>query len=555
MAKNRFVEALVSLLGRKREQVISGDIDAKVYEELVTKSELYRLLLDQEGIGLLGRLFYQVAQTKRDLVDLVDSYKDTFFHVMIVERLVDDVLGVDPASSNVVDIYSDNKQVNEILQDLQERIDIDSFISAIAGDIIAYGDYVVKVQHDGTKVVELLDTVDQKDVVVVYRSNKPIFLLKHDTAKGEFTTEEYIKFLHFCIPGRKIKIKLDNVWKEAYKIQQIGDYFRVGKPLFWGCWDLLNSLFVLLVFYPVFAVQKLNASTILGIRIPGEVPPAKAYEIARKYQELLNVQVAVDRLGRVSVADVIDTIGKYKVIPVYDEEKGLIQLNDPRLEESYALDIVEELKRVICATVGVPYQLLFGSVEGQGRLEVLRSFNRYVKKVSRIQSAIREGLTQLALIECSLRGLYVSPELIEVRFRNNIVSVEHLDKLEFLAGMVETVSNSVETVMGVADRLSSKVDLDKLRDFVNDYFGMAGLGGVLLPPEEELKEPSEEGELFGEVEPVGGFERVPPFEGEPGVGGRERFGDRFVRTLTGRRGAELVTGPEETEEEEEEIPL
>lgn len=561
----KFFEALFSFLNKSSSRnVIANrgpnvDLESKVYEELKTKSELYRLLMDHENAGFLGRLFYQVVQTKRDLIDLVDAYKDTFFHVMIVERLVDDVLGVDPSSSNVVDIYSDNAQVNEILQDLQERIDIDNFISAIAGDIIAYGDYVVRVHHDNNKVVELLDTVDQKDVVVVYRANKPVFLLKHDAAKGEFKTEEYVKFIHFCVPGRKIKIKVDDAWKNVYNISSIGDYFRVGKPLFWGCWDLLNSLFVLLVFYPVFAVQKLNASTILGVRIPGEVPPAKAYEIARKYQELLNVQVAVDRLGRVSVADVIDTIGKYKVVPVYDDEKGLIQLNDPRLDESYALDIVEELKRVICATVGVPYQLLFGSVEGQGRLEVLRSFNRYVKKVSRIQSAIREGLIQLAMIECSLKGLYVTPEMIDVRFRNNIVSVEHLDKLEFLAGMVETVSNSVETVLNIANKLDSGVDLDKLKEFVNDYFGMAGLGGVLVEksegtsPEELIVE--EPGVEFGEFT-IGG-EGLPGMEmegvGAPVAGGevpefeRERFGSKFISAL---RGGRRAGGMEEEEEEE-----
>lgn len=473
----KFTEKLLTIFKKKEAQV---NAEEKIKEELLTTSEFYRLLTEK-GAGLVRGLIQTVVQTKRDLVDLVDAYKDTFFHVALTEMIVDDVLSVDPVTNEVVQLYSEDEEVNKVLEELQERIDLDNFIQSIAADIVAYGDYVVLVKHDGEKVLELQDAVDQRDVLVVYKAGEPKFLIKLDKYVGDSTVADFLDFIHFCVPGKKIRIKVGKEFAQSLGTENITEYFHVGKPLFWGCWDLLNSLYMLLVFYPVFAVQKLNATTIVGVKIPKEVPPAKAYEIARKYQELMNVSIGVDRLGRVSVADVLDTIGRYKVIPIYaEDERGLLQLNDPRLQEEYGLDIVEELKREICATVGIPHQLLFGSAEGVGRLEALKAFNRYVKKIARIQSAIKRGLVQLALIECRLRGMRVPSSTIEVRFRNNIISVEHLDRLEFLAGMIETVSSTVERLGSIVSSLNAKLNVERVVEFVNQYFGIVGLHDAIV---------------------------------------------------------------------------
>jgi len=344
--------------------------------------------------------------------------------------------------------------------------------------------------------------------------------VKFDKLKSKFSIEEYVNFIHFCIPGRKIKLKVEEEFLKALGYEKkIDEYILMGKPLFWGCWDLLNSLYVLTVFYPVFAVQKLNASTILGVRVPREMPPEKAYQIARKYMELLNVNIAVDRLGRVSVADVIDTVGKYKVIPVFaEDEKGLLQLNDPRLDESYNLDVLEDLRRTLCATLGIPYQFLFGGTEGTGKLETLKAFNRYVKRIARIQRAVANGITQLIQIECALRGYKVSSEMINVRFRNSIVSVEHLDKLEFLAGMVDTVNSAVDIVAGIAEKVGGQVNTEKLVEFVNEYMGLVGLDGVIVKKDEQKLVSPEEmgGEVSAGIEAGEmGVEEIGEFEEEP----------------------------------------
>lgn len=506
-----------------------------IQDKVLVTSELANWFNSLKQSNVLSQLFSTLIRQKVDLIDLVDAYKDTFYHQMIVEMLCDDVLNVDPLSNNIVDISCsvDNDDVRRVLDSLQERIDIDGFINAITDDVVSYGDYVVRVIHDGMKVVSIEDDIDQRKVLPVYKGGRQMFLVEMEEGKPE--TIENTQFLHFCVGGKKLRFKVNKEMLMTVGSElKISEYVRMGKPLFWGKWDLLNSLYVLTVFYPVFAVNKLNASTIIGVKVPADTPPKLAVEIARKYQELFNVSVGVDAMGRVSIADVIDTIGKYKVVPMWGDEKGTTSLADPRIEESFGLDILEELKKVLSASVGVPYSFLFGGEGAESRLGVLRNYSRYVKKVASIQRAIREALIELAIIECRLQGLYVTPDMIEVRFRNSLVSVENLDKLEFMASMIDTVNNSVDVVTGIAEKLGVGASKEVLVDFVNRYFGMAGLDNVLSSKGEKV--------MSGE-EDLGGFEDLLTSEEEAGFGEEEEFSGE----------EEGGVGYMKTTEEEEEV--
>jgi hypothetical protein len=503
--------------------------EEQIEREIRAWSVFYNVLTDKSKRYFLSAVLGQPILDKQRMIEMVEAYKDTFFHQMIVNLLVDDALSVDPVTGNVVEITTVNETLKPIVEGLQERIDLDAFISSIIEDVVAYGDYVVRVVNDGRKVVALEDDIDQKKVIVVYKAGRPVCLVDYSEVvkNSDKAMMNYVEFLHFSVSPRKVRLKLpDKVYEQVAK-EGFTEYVRVGKPLFWGLWDLLNSLYILMVFYPIFCVQKLNATTVVGVRVPPETSVQRAWEIARKYQELLNVYTTVDERGRVALVDVIDTVGRYKVVPIWGDEKGFIQLADPKLEESFALDIVEELKVTLCASLGVPYSFLFGSREGATKLDTLKSFSRYVKKVASIQRAIREGLYQLVRIEAKLYGLGdISVEEIDVRFRNALISTEHLDKLEFIAGMIDTVRSSVEAVNEIGGVLEAKVNKEKIVEFLNNYLGMVGLDGVI-----EV-EKGEEGSVVGGMEGVSdvlggefGEESWLEDEDEMGlVGGEEEVG-------------------------------
>ena len=527
------LEKLIHFLGRgdiaqPRQDVSPGltvGRDEQVEREIRAWSAFYNVLTDKSRRYFLSAVLGQSILDKQRMIETVEAYKDTFFHQMIVNLLVDDALSMDPVTGDVVEITTVNESLKPIVEGLQERIDLDAFISSIVEDVVAYGDYVVRVANDGRKVVALEDDIDQKKVIVVYKAGRPVCLVDYSevTKNSDNAMMNYVEFLHFSVNPRKIRLKLpDKVYEQVAK-EGFTEYVRLGKPLFWGLWDLLNSLYILMVFYPIFCVQKLNATTVIGVKVPQETSVQRAWDIARKYQELLNVYTTVDDRGRVALVDIVDTVGKYKVVPVWGDERGFMQLADPKLEESFALDIVEELKVTLCAALGVPYNFLFGSREGMTKLDTLKSFSRYVKKVASIQRAIREGLYQLVRIEAKLQGLGDIPvEDIDVRFRNALISTEHLDKLEFVTGMIETVRGTVESVNDIAGVLEGAVDKEKVVDFLNDYFGLVGLEGVVKVAKEGGEEGAEVQEVgLGEMDWLEGGEEGGLEEFE--VGGEEEF--------------------------------
>jgi hypothetical protein len=495
--------------------------EEELIREMKSWSAFYNLLSDKSRKYFLAQALGQPVQDKQKMMEVVEAYKDTFFHQMIVNLLVDDALSVDPVSGDVVALSTVNEYLKYIIEGLQSRIDLDAFISSIIEDVVAYGDYVVRVVHDGRKVVALEDDIDQKKAVVVYKAGKPVCLIDHSelTKNSDGGLLDYTEFVHFSVNPRKIRLRLpESIYMRSDSVE-FTEYVRVGKPLFWGLWDLLNSLYILMVFYPVFCVQKLNASTVIGVRVPAETSMQRAWDIARKYQELLNVYTTVDERGRVALVDVIDTVGKYKVVPVWGDEKGFIQLNEPRFDESYALDIVDELKVTLCASLGVPYSFLFGSREGTTKLDTLKSFSRYVKKVASIQRAVREGLYQLVRIEARLQGFSdIAVEEIDVRFRNALISTEHLDKLEFIAGMIETVRGAVDAVNEIASALEGSVDKDKITEFLNEYLGLIGLDGAVKVEKGQVEEGGDTSEADVDVENWMGDE-----EEEAGFGGEGEF--------------------------------
>lgn len=520
------VEKLIHFLGYRKPSQSSQSTgqglvvgrDEQIEREIRAWSAFYNVLTDRSRRYFLSAVLGQPILNKQRMIEMVEAYKDTFFHQMIVNLLVDDALSMDPVTGDVVEITTVNESLKPIVEGLQERIDLDAFISSIVEDVVAYGDYVVRVVNDGRKVIALEDDIDQKKVIVVYKAGRPVCLVDYSevTKNSDKAMMNYIEFLHFSVNPRKVRLKLsDKVYEQVAK-EGFTEYVRLGKPLFWGLWDLLNSLYILMVFYPIFCVQKLNATTVIGVKVSQETSVQRAWDIARKYQELLNVYTTVDERGRVALVDVIDTVGRYKVVPVWGDEKGFMQLADPKLEESFALDIMEELKVTLCAALGVPYNFLFGSREGMTKLDTLKSFSRYVKKVASIQRAIREGLYQLVRIEAKLYGLGDIPvEEIDVRFRNAMISTEHLDKLEFVTGMIETVKGTVDSVNEIAGAVEGVVDKEKVIDFLNDYFGLVGLEGVIKIVKEGRKEAGEVSDVGlgdmdwfegGEEEELGEFE-------------------------------------------------
>ena len=422
----------------------------------------------------LTHLYSKSSQTKADIIRQVQEFRNVYLHTGVVRLLRDDVLSTSPNTIDIVNLVSTNTKVNNVLTDLQERLDIDSLVDNIIEDLISYGEYVLKIEKDKRGIKKIVDNVDQKEVVAIYEYGKVVnFIVRKKHSIEKVDPDEYI---HFCIGSRKIRVKIDEKFEEGYA--------RIGRPLFYGSFDLLRSLVLLNALIPAMYLQKINNTSIIGVQVPESTKPEDALDIVKTYENLLNMKLTFDTsTGDVSVSDVIGQAGRFKVIPVYAQGKGTLEKMDPRYQDMVEISTLDDLRRSVLSTEGIPFQFMFGGDAGS-KLDILKTFSRYIKKLTGIQAALRKGLSDLAMIELNLKGLNPHRSVVDVKFVNPLIDVEELDKIEFLDTVISVINNISETLSAIAERLNVEIDDKEMSDFLKKFLRPVRLENIFKPKKE-----------------------------------------------------------------------
>lgn len=430
-----------------------------------TKTDSYKYNI------ILSTIYDKSKQTKEDIVREVQDCKETYIFNALMNVLVEDALGASAVTKDIVNItYSDNDKLNVILKDLQSNIDIDGIVKNISEDLIANGEYILRTEFsDKRGLIDVIDDVNQSEVIALYESNIPKkFLVR----KKQITEERDMKeFIHFCIGSRKIRIKLDE--------KNLEEYVRIGRPLFYGTYDLLKSLMLMTALYPASFIQKMNGTSIVSIQIPETTTPQEAFEVCRKYEELLNNAISINTSnGEVNISDVLNAAGRFKVIPTYTE-KGTMQKADPRYEEMTDITVLKDIRETICSTLGIPYGFVFGG-DSASKTDSLKSYARYIRRLASIQDAVSNGLKMIAYIHLKSLGYNPIISKIEARFTNQLVSIDELDKIEFTDTLISTLANLADSVAKISNRLGTEIDGEKLKIFLNSILKIVNLDEIFL---------------------------------------------------------------------------
>jgi len=453
---------------------------------------------------ILTTTFNLTTREKYDVYNKVKSTRDTYLYAGIVSLLVEDSLAPSIVTNDIVAITSKNEAYKKDLEEFQKDFDLDEIVKTIVGDLLSFGEYFLGIKVDGLKdgkagkgITEILDNVDQGKIVALYNGTMPSrYIVMNDKGKQIGTKKPY-EIAHFIVGDRKLRIKIEE--------KQQSEYVRIGRPLFWGTFELLNNLMLMTALIPASYVQKINNSSIIGVQVAEGTSPEQAFEIADQFQSLLNKSVTFDKAsGEISISDVLNAAGKFKVIPQYGD-KGSMQKVDPRFDEITDLSVLDDLRQSIMSAIGVPYNFLFGGSESKG--DTLKTFSRYVRKLHNIQAAVGYGLKQLAMTHLLNRGHKPSVEDIDIKFTNALVHVEDLDKIEFIDTLVSTLGNVSETVAKISQEIGAEINMEELEKFYSRFLKPIGLDTLFIfnkkeePPKPSEPEDDEEEEDEDETPP------------------------------------------------------
>lgn len=443
------------------------------YRNLVEKLDTNNRALTQwREKHVMSELYRKVELKKSEIIKAVDRYQDTYLYEAIMNIVISDALAPSTITNDIVKISSKNSKINKDLQELQERIDIDQVVSCLTADLLSYGEYVLSIEsNNGVGVTAIVDDIDQGDIVAVYKGGMPQYFLKKERKSMKKVKPN--EYAHFCMGMRKLRIKVNH--------KNRSEYVRIGRPLMYGTFDLLESLLLMTALLPASHLQKINSSSIIGIQVPESTPPEDGFEISKRYEQLLNKFVSVNESkGEITVSDALNMAGKFKCIPIYGGDRGAMQKVDTRFEEMTDVSVLEDMRRSVLAAVGIPYNFIYGG--DNGKSETLKMFARYVRNLAIIHQAIANGLKQIAMTHLKAKGHNPTMSMLEVSFTNKLVNVEELDKIEFSQGVIGVANEIIEAIFTMGERMKANVDSKVLNEFLTRFMKVLELEALFVMP-------------------------------------------------------------------------
>jgi len=457
---------------------------------------------DWKRNSILSMLYFRGIFRKEEVFRVVKNYKENYLYTGILQLLVEDALSHDPITNELVELSSDNPELNRELDILQERINVDELVSSIVEDLLSYGEYFLRVECEpGQGVIAVHDDLNQTKQLAVYKGILPEFFLRKEKTSGGLKEVEPNKMLHFCYGYSKIRIEVDG--------RQQNEFLRMGKPIMWGTFNLLNYLDTLTALVPAMYVQKLNSTSIIGLAVSADTDPKDALEAAQRYESILN-RFTIGDDNEQLVSQILNAAGKFKCVPMWGDH-GQLTENDPRWKAQIEVGLFEELRRSIMASIGVPYGFVFGG--DTKKQDTLKQFTRYLRKLALIQRAIKNGLTQLAIIHLVAMNKKLNVEDVIVKFTNQIIAADELDKLEFIDTLVGVLLNTTKSLAEISQITMMPMDPNELKEFMARYLRMVHLEGL-------YGEPMTNALIPGMVGPDG--QPVQPGAGQPQLANAQR---------------------------------
>lgn len=528
MEKAQILESLGDINDMQKKAALVNDLMAeKIVEADKWKQRLAEIKSTMPGTdylvtAALSSIYTRVSMLRKEMIQQIDRIRNFYITDVLLTQFADDALTPDVATGNVINVHSDNETLDWELSALDEKIGFDRLINDTIEDLLGYGEYTLKTKlaEEGHGIQELSDDVDQTSVIAITSMGEIVNYLVMDEKGTKAEIVEPHEYVKFMLGNRRLRIDLKNemaMVRDKKLLKDIPRFVRLGKSLLFPIISKVKELELLEQLVPASKLAQLTANTLLGVTVPAGMQIEDAFQAARNIENQVNRKVGIDFGNKeLTIQHIMTIAGRIKCIPVFGEGKGDLKKMDYRADEPKELmETAEDARKVICSSVGIPYELIFGSIETK-RVDLLKRYARYLRKLKMIQKAVVTGIRQICDIHLVNKKISYRPEDIKVDFINTMINIDELDKLEFIDATVGMLKNINEYMTSLVDGIASKhVDEKKYFEFIANQLNVSGMGEVVS---DELTEREEGMDPEGkEAAPVGVSEPFTPPEGvKPG---------------------------------------
>jgi hypothetical protein len=489
------------------------------------------------------QIYSKATGSMYKIIQEVDQIRSFYLVDVILGQLTEDALTPEIGTDEILKIkYPKDKGIEEKLQKLEKDLNLDQLLLDITPDLLAYGEYVLRVDYgkilemkdelgtknktykkqEGNGVIALRDIVEQGKVVSLTQEAENKGYLYMDE-EGKIIKTPASTFIKFTLNGQRVRVRIEDqapfTKSKSDKVRSIlatlPRYVRIGKSQIHPFISKFKELELLEKLIPATKISKLSNVNLVGMQVPGKYNIEQGLEAAKRVEGIINNKVGIDKkLGEITVESVLSIAGRSKVVPLFGDKGALDKMDFKSDEPDDLLGSANDVRALILDSVGIPFELLYKS-DGESKGELLKRYARYLRKLKNIQRSLIDGVKQLCAFHMeSLDIDKYDEDDLEVEFLNKLIEIDNLDKLEHADVTVSLLGN-VKDFFGTLTEEDSPfkeaVDLNEVADYINRNLRTIGLADALLSkneggPDIKLETPEDDGadsDAFGDSDTGG----------------------------------------------------
>ena len=420
--------------------------------------------------------FFNINENKQSIISEINELKDFYFTQMMVDRFIDDALNPAGSDQHIFKVSIKNqdgkedKVTTKFIQDFIDEFNIERFLVDIAGDLLIYGEYFLRLDINADQdknikkgIINIHDDVDPTNIIPVFRDSDISYFIINK--KGKLINEQPSKYVYFSLPSNRIKVTINTEDNKAI-------YFRMGKSIIYPALGLLKELKLLESIVPIKFINNALKTSLISVSVPSTTRPQDAIEITKTYEKMINNSLKIDVNNKNNSNQILkklsEKVGQVKVIPNFGD-KGTLEKQELTQTSDYN-DVAQkilDLRKIILTTVGIPSSIIDDNNPSL-KSDAIKEHIRYSRKLKSIQNSLKEGLKRLILIHLINNGFmnFIKDD-IDIQFLN-VLNTDDLEKLEYVDLMVSMMDNMKSFIEDINNDAFAKINYDEYIKFINN---------------------------------------------------------------------------------------
>jgi hypothetical protein len=429
----------------------------------------------------LANVYSQAVTTRQEYIRSSNEMRRYYLVHGILNVIADDILSPTD-DGDIVSITSSDASLQKEIDSLYNDFDFNSILYDIILDLLDLGEYTLRIKvKEGKGIVDIIDDVDPLTILALYELGYPkeYFVF----SEGRYLIYPASSYLHFCNGLHKERIKVADYLggkpaiEDEDAFNKIPDYARIGTPLLYGVLSKIRELQILEQLIPAQKLNEITQSQLVSLNVPPSRPPDKVFDTVRRYEEMLNVAQCIDlEAGQISLAEILSVAGKIRVIPNFNQEKGMLEKVEVRNPQPVddLVGSINDVRKMILSSIGIPPFILFGESGMEGgtsKSDSLRAYSRYTRRIKTYQKELKRGISQFLLIHFLNKGYHkITFDDFNIKFGESLINVADLEKLEFLDAKQEILSKNLDFVNTLQQNelIAPYINKEKLVGWISD---------------------------------------------------------------------------------------